>query len=90
VVKVTPSGVQVQTDELLHFDKDGKGSYEERTYEFGEWRIDEMPFADRTALREALDKALLEQGTRRDMKTTLEIGQDVYVVSDDGSSRRSR
>jgi hypothetical protein len=64
------------------------------TYECGPWYIDDMPFAERTAertaLREALHKALLEQGTRRDMKTTLEIGQDVYVVSNGGWSRRSR
>jgi hypothetical protein len=115
VVKVTPSGVDVQTaHELLHFDANGRSyvtelppSYDSTahpmspwrwggngTYECGPWYIDDMPFAERTAertaLRTPLDKALLEQGTRKDMKTTLVIGQDVYVVSNGGYSRRSR
>jgi hypothetical protein len=125
VVKVTPSGADVQTGvmqndgtwnahELVHFDKNGRSyvtelpsSYDSTahplspwgwdgngTYECGPWYIDDMPFAERTAertaLREALHKALREQGTRRDMKTTLEIGQDVYVVSNGGYSRKSR
>src|ERR1700740_2199441 len=63
VVKVTPEGVEIQTGEeirpcqglnlrcgmeqLLHFDKDGKTSDEEGTYECGAWYIDDMPFAER-------------------------------------------
>jgi hypothetical protein len=120
VVKVTPSGVDVQTvyefnKELLHFDANGRSyvtalppSYRSTahpaspwrwdgngTYECGPWYIDgEMTFAERTAkqtfLREALDKARLEQGTRKDVKTTLEIDGYVYVVSNGGYSKRKK
>lgn len=63
VVKITSDGVDVQTreevlpsrglnlrcgmEQLLHFDKDGKGRDDEGTYECGAWYIDGMPFADR-------------------------------------------
>jgi len=123
VVKVTPSGVDVQAvderlysnEQLLHFDANGRSyvtelppSYDSKahpmspwrwggngTYECGPWYIDgEMTFAERTAkqtfLREALDKALLEQGTRKDVKTTLEIDGYVYVVSNGGYSKRRK
>src|SRR5260370_37066198 len=87
VVKVTPSGVDVQTPEivgglpsihaeLLHFDNNGRSyvtelpsSYDSTahplspwgwngngTFECGPWELDDIPFAERTAL--------LEQGAR--------------------------
>ena len=64
VVKVTPSGVEVQTGvmqidgtwnahELFQFDIYGKGCDGHKTHECGPWEIDdEMPVAERTALWE--------------------------------------
>jgi hypothetical protein len=62
VVKVTPSGVEVQTSkgELLRFDSDGKG-LNEGTYENGRWELDDIPFAERTAL---IEQAAEERGLR--------------------------
>ena len=56
VVKVTPSGVEVQTDSqgLLRFDNEGKGCDGNDTLECGPWIIDDRPFTERTAL---LDQA---------------------------------
>jgi hypothetical protein len=44
VVKVTPSGVEVQTDGggLFRFDKDGKGCDGNDTFECGPWYIKEI------------------------------------------------
>lgn len=46
VVRVTPSGVEVQTDEkpweLLHFDSNGRGRDSEGTYECGPWKLDDI------------------------------------------------
>jgi len=61
VVKITPEGVDVQFGaeqvggalnayEMKHFDKDGK-ERGERTYDFYHYELDDMPFAERTALR---------------------------------------
>jgi hypothetical protein len=52
VVKITPSGVDVQTDDqgLLRFNSRGEG-YDKGTHECGPWYIDDIPFAERTALR---------------------------------------
>ena len=46
VVKVTPSGVEVQNSVgLLRFDYKGKGYYMDDTYDCpGPWYIDDMPF----------------------------------------------
>ena len=73
VVKVTPSGVEVEVADLLRFDNDGYEldvsrrdrlgfgpSPEDKFYtslwqsapEFGPWHLDDMPFAERTALFE--------------------------------------
>ena len=54
VVKVTQSGAEVQTDKvgLLRFDNEGKGCDGNDTIECGPWCIDDMPFAERTALLE--------------------------------------
>jgi hypothetical protein len=54
VVKVTPSGVNVQTDKvgLLRFDNEGKTCDGNGTFECGPWCIDDMPFTERTALLE--------------------------------------
>jgi hypothetical protein len=65
-IKITPDGVDVQTreevlpsgdlnlrcgtEQLLRFDNAGMGSDEEGTYECGAWHIDDIPFAERTAL----------------------------------------
>ena len=66
VVTITSDGVDVQTreeilpsgdlnlrcgtEQLLRFDNAGTGSDEEGTYECGAWHIDDIPFAERTAL----------------------------------------
>jgi hypothetical protein len=68
VVKATQEGVEVQTreevlpngdlnlrcgiEQLLRFDNAGTARGEEGTYECGAWYIDDMPFAERTALLE--------------------------------------
>jgi hypothetical protein len=65
-IKITSDGVDVQTreevlpsgdlnlrcgtEQLLRFDNAGMGSDEEGTYECGAWHIDDIPFAERTAL----------------------------------------
>ncbi len=61
VVKVTPKGVDVETEssipcnngELLHFDSNGNEYNPSRIntfdYAYGDWHIDVMPFAERTA-----------------------------------------
>jgi hypothetical protein len=53
VVKITPLSVDVQTtsEGLLRFDSYGKGC-DEGTHECGPWYIDDIPFAERTALCE--------------------------------------
>jgi hypothetical protein len=105
VVKVTPSGADVQTGvmqdngtwnahELLHFDNNGRSyvtelpsSYDSAahplspwgwngngTYECGPWELDDVPFADRTALLEQKArewKAVSEQKDR-DFKALFE------------------
>ncbi len=73
VVKVTPNGVDVQTGamqnngtwnahELLHFDKNG----DQRDYEnwgipeLAPYHLDDMPFAERTALLERRNQKALK------------------------------
>lgn len=117
VVKVTPSGVDVQTvyefnKELLHFDANGRSyvtalppSYRSTahpaspwrwdgngTYECGPWYIDDMPFAERTAKREAL-RALFEEAEKSatpSVPVVFVFGQDVYTVSGNGGYSRRR
>jgi hypothetical protein len=113
VVKVTPSGVDVQTaHELLHFDANGRSyvtelppSYDSTahpmspwrwggngTYECGPWYIDDMPFAERTAKREAL-MALFEEAEKfatPSVPVVFVFGQDVYTVSGNGGYSRRR
>lgn len=88
VVKVTPSGVEVEVADLLRFDNDGYEldvsrrerlgfgpSPEDKFHtclwmsapEFAPWHLDDMPFAERTALLErecAEVKAVFEQQAR--------------------------
>jgi len=54
VVEIGSGGVRAETDDggLFFFDKDGKGSDGQRTYECGLWYIDEMAYAERKALNE--------------------------------------
>ena len=60
VVKITSSGVDVQTDNgLFHFDKDGKECNRNEAYglpewgpEWSLWELDDMPFMERTAFME--------------------------------------
>ena len=61
VVKVTPSGVDVHTTDqgLLRFDSAGKGN-DDGTYECGPWYIDDMPFAERTALFDEAERKFLK------------------------------
>jgi hypothetical protein len=68
VVKVTPWSVEVQVgppmqpaDELFRFDSDGKGCDGKGTYECGPWELDDIPFAERTAL---IEQAAEERGRR--------------------------
>jgi hypothetical protein len=120
VVKVTPSGADVQTfyefnhtdKELLHFDANGRSyvtelpsSYDSKahpmspwrwggngTYECGPWYIDDMPFAERTAKREAL-RALFEEAEKSatpSVPVVFVFGQDVYTVSGNGGYSRRR
>jgi len=88
VVKVTPTGVEVEVADLLQFDNDGYEldisrrdrlgfgpSPEDKFYtflwqsapEFAPWHLDDMPFAERTALLEQKTrevKAAFEQQAR--------------------------
>jgi hypothetical protein len=60
VVKIMPLDVDVLTREgrLLGFDRDGTGH--SSTYECGPWYIDDMPFAERTALFEEAERKFLK------------------------------
>jgi hypothetical protein len=61
VTKITPSSVDVQTtsEGLLRFDSRGKGC-DDGTHECGPWYIDDVPFAERTALRKEVAQKFRE------------------------------
>jgi hypothetical protein len=78
VVKVTPEGVDVQTDGglLLQFDTHGQKKYEDGS----SWHLNNLPFAERTAERRKADEEARqkadEKARRRDeMLKTLAVGQ---------------
>jgi hypothetical protein len=84
VLKVTPEGVDVESERygvvlstggcLLQFDNDGKC----RKYGNSSWKLDDMPFAERTAELE------LEKKARRAGKPfvkKLVVGQEVWMQS---------
>jgi hypothetical protein len=65
VVRVTTSGVDVQTDwiggGLFRFDNDGKGCDGKATYECGPWYVVGSPAEERETLREEAAARLFEQ-----------------------------
>jgi hypothetical protein len=100
VVKATPSGVEVQVADLLRFDNDGYEldvsrrdrlgfgpSPEDNFYtflweaapEFGPWHLDDMPFAERTALFEEKARKFQKWNSANCEPKHNKIGEHHYI-----------